>query len=314
MWVMRRAVPLLASVASGAMFFALACDDPYGARTGLPVEDDDPVTPVRPRTDAGTEDPDSPVPLPPDSGAFGRVLAHTGKELFRLEPEAKRLTRLGAFDCLDAGDDVLDLAVDRTGRVFATSYRGFLSVDPLTAACAYKKKASDYPNSLSFVPVGTVDLAEEALVGYAFDGAVAQRYVRIDPGTGTMTTIGNLNPPNPAIEWISSGDLVGLVNDGNRAYLTVRMRTPPPDAGVPSDRLAEINPASGIIKRIIGETGQKNLYGFGYWAGKGYGFSDDGTVAEIDMKTGAGKALSLVGVTTKPRWFGAGVSTEAPAK
>lgn len=314
MWVMRRLVPLLAFLASGAMLFALACDDPYGARTGLPVEDDDDAgTPARPRTDAAIDDPDQPVPLPPDSGAFGRVLAHTGKELFRLEPEAKKLTRLGAFDCLEAGDDVLDIAVDRTGKTFATSYRGFLSVDPLTAVCTYKKKAADYPNSLSFVPIGTVDPTQEALVGYAFDGAVAQRYVRIDPTSGAMTTIGNLNPPNPAIEWISSGDLVGLVQDGKRAYLTVRMRNPP-DSGVPSDRLAEINPASGIIQRIVGETGQKNLYGFGYWAGKGYGFSDDGTVAEIDMKTGAGKALTLVGVTAKQRWFGAGVSTEAPVR
>jgi hypothetical protein len=311
---MRRLVPLLATAASGAMLLALACDDPYGARMGLPVEDDDASTPPRPRTDAATEDPDVPVPLPPDSGAFGRVLAHTGSQLFRLEPEAKKLTSLGAFTCLETGDEVLDIAVDRKGAVFATSYRGFLTIDPLSAACTYKAKATDYPNSLSFVPVGTVDLTQEALVGYAFDGGFAQRYVRIDTVTGAMTTIGNLNPPSPTIEWVSSGDLVGLVNDGSRAYLTVRMRTPPPDAGVPSDRLAEINPASGIIKRIIGETGQSKLYGFGYWAGKGYGFADDGTVAEIDMKTGAGKPLQLNGVTTKQRWYGAGVSTEAPVR
>ncbi len=303
---------ILASLAStGAI---LACSDAYTGKDPIYVEDDpaDTGTKSRPKADTGTPDPDPPPPVPIDSGAGGRVLAHTGKQLFRLEPETRRLTLLGTFACLEPNDDVIDIAVDRTGAVYATSFKGFLSVDPLAASCSYIAKGQDYPNSLSFVPVGTVDATKEALVGYAFDPVRPTRYVRIDTVTGAMTTLGNLNPANATTEYVSSGDLVGLIHDANRAYLTVRFKSALPDGGALPDRLAEIDPATGTLKRILGDTKQRNLFGFGYWAGKGYGFADDGTVAEIDMATGAGTPLTLVGVTTKQKWYGAGVSTQAP--
>lgn len=310
----RRLVLALALAAVGpAALLAVACGDSAykPGREPLDTTDDETdASTVRPRADTGA-DPDPPV-VPLDGGASGRVLAHTSTQLFRLEPELRRLTLLGAFSCLTQGDQMIDIAVDRTGAVFGTSFTGFLTVDPLTAACTYIEKRTDYPNSLSFVPIGTVDSAKEALVGYAFDGPSATRYVRIDTATGAMTDLGTLNAPGAATEFVSSGDLVGLVNDQNRAYLTVRFKNLLADGGAAPDRLAEVSPATGRILRIVGDTKQRNLYGLGYWAGKGYGFADDGTVAEIDMKTGAGTPLSLSGITAKPRWFGAGVSTQAP--
>lgn len=302
----------LATAASAASVLGIACGSAYDVKNQLPVDDD-------PLLDAGTTardartTPKSDVDVPPSVATSGRVLAHTAQQLFRLEPETRKLTLLGSFDCLESGDSIIDLAVDRTGAVYATSFRGFLTIDPLTAACSFVAKAADYPNSLSFMPVGTVDATTEALVGYAFDGPYAVRYVRIDTDTGAMTDLGRLNPPNAATEYISSGDLVGLINDGNRAYLTVRFKGTP-DSGTTTDRLAEIDPATGVLKRILGDTKQRNLFGLGYWAGKGYGFADDGTVAEIDMKTGVGVALQLSGVTAKQKWFGAGVSTQAPVQ
>jgi hypothetical protein len=242
------------------------------------------------------------------------VLAHTGNELYRLEPVSRLLTRIGTFGCLAQGDQMLDVAIDRTGAVFGTSFRGFLTIDPVSAACAFVARGTDYPNSLSFVPVGTADATKEALVGYAFDGVLAVRYVRIDTVTGVMSDLGTLNAPTAATEYVSSGDLVGLVNDANRAYLTVRLKDGLPDGGTLPDRLAEIDPATGRLMRIVGDTKQQRLYGLGYWAGTGYAFSEDGTIAAIDMLTGVGTPVEPLGITQKLPWFGAGVSTEAPVR
>ena len=66
-----------------------------------------------------------------------------------------------------------------------------------------------YPNSLSFVPKGTVDPNVEALVGY--NGGT---YVRIDTVTGAVTSIGNLGSG-----YSSSGDIVRLPIPGNAELL-----------------------------------------------------------------------------------------------
>lgn len=240
------------------------------------------------------------------------MLAHTGKELYRLEPVGRQLTRIGAFGCLPSTDDMLDIAIDRTGAVFGTSFGGFLTIDPVTAACAFVARGADYPNSLSFVPVGTADATKEALVGYAFDGAFAVRYVRIDTKTGDMNDLGTLNAPAASTEYVSSGDMVALVNDANRAYLTVRLKNGLADGGTLPDRLAEVDPVTGRLKRILGDTQQRRLYGLGYWAGVGYAFSDDGTISALDMLSGVGTPIVPRGVTQKLSWFGAGVSTAAP--
>jgi len=70
------------------------------------------------------------------------------------------------------------------------------------------------------------------------------------------------------------------------------------------------------VIRIIGDTKHTNLFGFGYWAGKGYGFSDTGRIVEIDMSTGSSVVLKTLmgdGGVALP-WYGAGVTTQAPAR
>lgn len=313
--------PLLLGSVSSAVFagvVAFACaPQPFSAgREPIDVEDDVVDAGMRPRPDAGDgTDPDPFVdPLPPDSGASGRVLAHTARELYRLVPETKTLTKIGEFGCLPPNDSMIDLAVDRSGSVYGTTFTGFVTIDPLSAGCSFVAKGQGYPNSLSFVPAGTADATKEALVGYAFDGAFAVRYVRIDTSTGAMTDLGKLNPTNATTQYVSSGDLVGLVNDANRAYLTVRLKDALADGGTLPDRLAEVDPSTGTIKRIVGDTTERQLYGLGYWAGKGYAFSVDGTISVVDMLTGKGTPFQPNGVTQKLLWFGAGVSTQAPAQ
>lgn len=254
--------------------------------------------------------------IPP--GTPGRVYAHTADTLYLFEPVGNDLKMIGKFSCLNGAEQVIDLAVDRTGSVYATTFARFLKVDPITATCteikAHDVDEDDYPNALSFVPAGTVDPTKEALVGYAPTGSGVESidYVRIDTSTGLMTKIGVLNPTTVGTQYKSSGDLISLIQNQNRTFLTVKIYGS--DAGANTDLLAEVDPKTGNLKKIIGDTKQTDIFGLGYWAGKGYGFSDNGKISEIDMSTGSAtvvKTLTGDGGVGIP-WYGAGVTTEAP--
>lgn len=316
---MRPRVVLFALLASASALVPLAaCSSSEAPVSRLDVEPDD--------RDAGKKA-DTKEPKPTEEGGTqadassgpGRVYAHTTDTLYLYEPLEGVLTEIGKLSCLKGVEVVIDLAVDRTGNMYATTFERFLSVDPITAKCSEIAVAlddEDFPNALSFVPAGTVDPTKEALVGYAALGSnfVSVDYVRIDvdgPTPGKMTKIGNLNATDAGAQYKSSGDLISLIQDGNRTYLTVRDRT-----GAGTDMLAEVDPKTGNIKRIIGDTKQENLFGFGYWAGKGYGFSDNGRIVEIDMTNGSSKVLKTLtgdGGAAVP-WYGAGVTTQAPVR
>jgi hypothetical protein len=243
------------------------------------------------------------------------VYAQTPDTLYLYEPISRKLTRIGAFDCT-SGEPVIDVAVNRTGDMFATTFDYLLTVDPTSGHCQIKATATtevNYPNALSFVPIGTVSQTDETLVGYASTLLAddADQYVKIDTSTGEMTVIGQLNPASATTLYSASGDLISLLRDGNKTYLTVRDRSV--DSGVATDKLAQINPTTGEIIQIIGETNQTHIYGLGYWAGKAYGFSDDGRITEIDVTNGSATLLqTLTGDGGNIPWYGAGVTTNAP--
>ena len=250
-------------------------------------------------------------------GTPGRIYAHTADSLYLFEPISNELSLIGKFSCLKAGEFMVDLAVDRTGTVYATTFVRFLRVDPITAICteirAHGPGEAPYPNALSCVPAGTVDATKEALVGYAPPVGTdsSTNYVRIDTSTGDMTKIGALNAPGAAKRYRSSGDLISLIQNQNRTFLTVKNDV---DAGAGTDFLAEVNPKTGELMTVLGDTKQTDIFGLGYWAGKGYGFSDNGKISEIDVSTGSAtvvKTLTGDGGAGVP-WFGAGVTTEAP--
>jgi len=305
---------MLFASAVGVVPVAASCGDSNDAVNRLPPmgddDDDD-----RPSKDASTDRSKPSDGALPDSGpSEGRVYAHTTDTLYVFEPFSRTLKVVAKFDCLKAFEDVIDIAVDRAGAMYATTFRRFLTVDPITAHCSEVAVAGaiDYPNALSFVPAGTVDPGKEALVGYASTSTSndAVIYVRIDTSTGAMTTIGNLNASDAGVQYRSSGDVISLIQDAKRSYVTVKAQS-----GTPAtDLLAEIDPVKGSIKRIIGDTKETDLFGFGYWAGKGYGFSDTGRIVEIDMANGTSvlvKTLLADGGAPVP-WYGAGVTTQAP--
>jgi hypothetical protein len=255
------------------------------------------------------------------STASGRIYAHTPNTLYLFEPVTKQLTKIGDFDCL-AGSPMIDIALDRSGAMYGTSFHKFFSIDPTTAKCTLIKEETVsvyYPNSLSFVPVGTIDPTKEVLVGYiesTFDGKTYKdTYVRIDTTTGSLTRIGqegDLNPPAGigGKYYDVAGDLIALINDNNKAFVVVE-DDKYTDAGAASttNHLAEINPTTGTITKIIGPINQLKTYGFAYWAGKGYGFSEDGRITEINMATGASTTVLQLEAGT---WYGAGVTTDSP--
>jgi large repetitive protein len=271
------------------------------------------------KTDSNVDPPiDEDSSTQPDaSSGEGRIYAHTKDTLYLYEPVSNTLTEVGKFTCTEStpcNDTVIDLAVDRTGEMYGTTFDWFFKIDPITAKYTRIELAGqlDYPNALSFVPAGTVDPTKEALVGYAsdFSNNLAVTYVQIDTTTGAMTTKGNMNATTTGPQYRSSGDLFSLIQDGNKTYATVKLIT---DGGVGTDLLAEIDPSNGNVKKIIGDTKQNNLWGFGYWAGKGYGFSDNGTIVQIDMSNGSAVVVkTLTGDAGPLPWYGAGVTTQAP--
>lgn len=286
---------------------------------------------VTPSRDSGKSKVDASDPVvvdPPVDGSVivdppggpGRVYAHTTDTLYLYEPVGGTLKKLGTFTFDKAGTEsaIIDIAVDRTGNMFGTTFSNFFSIDTTTAKCTWIATTDplvDFPNSLSFVPAGTVDPGKETLVGYASNGDnVAVTYVKIDTTTGVMTTLGDMNASLTGPQYRSSGDIISLIQDSNRTYATVKLQVDGGSGG--TDLLAEVDPTDGHLKRIIGDTQQTNLFGFGYWAGKGYGFSDTGRVVEIDMTSGKSVVLlTLMSDAGAPLpWYGAGVTTQAPIR
>jgi hypothetical protein len=252
-----------------------------------------------------------PVDRPPP--APGKVYAHSDTTLWLLEPISKQVTMVGMFDCVGTTvNSMVDIAIDRTGRMTgsaAISYNGALggalvSIDSTNAHCSALTRGPDLVTSLTYVPEGTLVANAEALVGYADD-----KYVRVDPATGAVTQIGMLNnAASGGVTWYSSGDVVSIQNGGT--YLTVKAGIG--TAGPGGDRIVEVDPKTGALKRIIGPTGSGDVLGLGYWGGIAYGFTLEGKLLQIDLMTGAGTPIPIPGASADLAFYGAGTTTVAP--
>lgn len=277
----------------------LADDDAGGRDSAPPIVDNDAELP--PPTDAG----------PPK----GIIYVHTGRTLFLFEPYGKTLKKIGDFPCLTDAQfsEVGDIAVNRDGEIYGTTLDDkFIKIDPLTANCTIVATSTDfqgYPNSLSFVPRGTLDPANDALVGYFND-----QYVRIDVATGKLTTIGSLNPGDASTTYESSGDIVSVGAD--RTYLSAKtLRNGVTVDG--GDVLVRFDPKTGQrIAVSSGSTSRTNIWGMGYWAGTAYGFTSKGEAIAIDPQTGSATAIPVDAGTRSNQgvFYGAGSTTVAPTR
>jgi hypothetical protein len=240
----------------------------------------------------------------------GEVYGHSDKTLYLLDPVAETVNTIGNFDCVSiaipgSGEGMWDIALDKNGNMVGTSMSIFnggalVNISKVNAHCTNIANG-DYPNSLTFVPEGTLDPVTEVLVGYK--GA---QYVRIDPANGAQMVIGNLNPNPTGQDWESSGDIVALI--GGQAYLTVK----PLGSGANyagTDRIVEVDILTGQATNLIGDTTYPKLWGLGYWAGVAYGFSSTGQLIEINLSNASTTPIQIPGGFS---FWGAGVTTAAP--
>ena len=255
-----------------------------------------------------TDPPDTALPPPADGGLQGTIFTQTGRDLHIYDPYARTLKRIGSFSCLPSEDVMLDIAVDRDSNIYgATLDDRFVRIDPVTAQCTIVRTGTglDYPILLAFVPRGTLDPANDALVGFDFD----DNYLRIDTTTGAITKVGTLNPPDASTPYAASGDLIAAGPNG--MFLTATIPGIPRDAG---DSFVKFDPKTGRRLALVGQTGYDRLFGLGYWGGKIFGFTTPGDILQLDPKTAKATLVRRVdaGPDAGTVFYGAGSTTVAP--
>jgi len=243
-------------------------------------------------------DPVMHVCLPdPDAGTGGGggtiepvVYGHTATTLYKVNATTKLVTAVADFSNCDS--EVIDLALDEHSRAFVTTQTGLFQLNLMTAACTSVKDDS-YPNSLSFVPKGTLDPNVEALVGYN-----GSSYVRINPLTGAVQQLDTLGGG-----FVSSGDIVSVIDGGT--YLTAKN-----PGSSSADFLIEVNPATGALVRSLGPLPFADVFGLAFWGGSLYGFSHNGTLFEITINGSMTTSAAVPNAMAHP-WNGAGSTTAA---
>ena len=230
------------------------------------------------------------------------VYAHSGSDLYRIDPQNLQITRVGPFVAKVGGrdrffNDVTDIALDKNGRMTGITFDELLQINVETAECQVTAplKAGSQMNGLSWI---RTDDGNELLEATGADGSVLQ----IDPQTGESKVVGSLGNGQR-----SSGDLVSVASYGT----LITLRGDGPSAipgGDGSDLLARIDTVTGAAT-VIGPTRFKKVWGIGFWGNRVFGFTQSGEFILIDPKTGQGSLV--MHITAYPFW-GAGVSTSAP--
>jgi hypothetical protein len=265
----------------------------YGSRDKGGADDDDDAP--NGNGQFGGETTETPSASSTTPAGVSEVWSHSADTLYRLDPVTKEVTVVGRFS--GCATSVIDIALDAQSNIYATTFGSLERIDKATARCT-TIAMGQYPNSLSFVPKGTVDPNEEALVGY-----VGASYVRIDTKTGAVTTIGALGGLGGA-GMESSGDIVSVTN--GPTYLTVVGPTC-------ADCIVEVDPKTGAITKNWGPLAHSDVYGIAFWAGSVYAFDAAGGLFEVTFTGGklGTKAIPIPNAANL-EFFGAGSTTSAP--
>ncbi len=242
--------------------------------------------------------PPAPPPPPPPPPPRTKLYANTRTALYRLDPAgptiekvADFVSREGICTAEDYSGCIIDLAVSGEGKMYASSWSTLYTVDPATAKLT-RLANGVFPNSLAVAPAGMVD-PKEMLVGYDVD-----KFVRVDPASGARLDIGSLNPNRTGMNFVSSGDLVAMP-DG-----TVLLTAQSVPEG-PSDYLVQIDPTTGKVKKVVGQTGRYDLWGLGAIAGSLFAFGDGAQVFSLSVTNGAATTLGVT-VPAGPAFWGGG--------
>jgi hypothetical protein len=227
----------------------------------------------------------------PDPTGAGEVFGHSDNTLYRVDTVTRSVTEIGTFN---GCTNVNDIALDESSSIYASTGTELFYVETNTGNCT-RISTGTFPNSLSFVPAGTVEPDREALVG--FQGG---DYVKIDPKSGTVTKIGTIGG---GLE--SSGDVVSA--KGGKTFVTVRGK-----GCSDSDCLIEIDPATGALTNNWGPIGKTQVFGLAFWAAELYAFTNAGELVLITLESGKLEAQTLPIANAPTTFRGAGSTTSAP--
>ena len=224
-----------------------------------------------------------------DPSGAGEVFGHSESTLYRVDTVTRSVTEVGVFQGCTY---VADIALDESSNIYASTGSELFLVETNTARCT-RIAGGTFPNSLSFVPAGTVESDREALVG--FQGGA---YVKIDPKTGVVTKLGEIGDGLQ-----SSGDVVSA--KGGKTFVTVKGK----DC---ADCLVEIDPATGRSKVNWGPIGKPDVFGLAFWAGELYAFTNAGELLLLTLDTGKLVATPIAIANAPKKFWGAGSTTSAP--
>lgn len=244
-------------------------------------------------TDSGTSDVGTKDVIATGSG--GAIFAHSSGTLYRIDQKGFALVGNFTFDT-NAGS-MTDIAIDKNGALYGVTFNDLFLCDSKTAKCKWLASLPESFNGLTFVPKGTVKVNDETLIGIANSGTWNE--IDVSGTSASLKTLGNYG------SYSSSGDAFSVETIGT--FATVKDTW----SFSGTDILVEVNPATGAVIKKIGDTGVSDLWGFAWYAGKFYGFSDDTNVYEIDTVTAKAKIATAFKAPSGVQWWGAGVSTRA---
>lgn len=246
-------------------------------------------------------------------GGTPEVFVHSSDTLYKLDPKssALELTQVGKFSGFTGS--MVDIALNEDGDMFGTTYDAVYKIDKETAAATLIKESAnpgdrEYPDSLSFVPKGTLEDDREVLVGYR-----GSDYIQIDPETGNIKVI---KANALGAQLVSSGDIVSIKGDDFLTYLTVKPKNASQCTGEcepckQNDCLFQVDPVTGAKISNLGSTKRENVFGLAFWEGTVYGINTEGFLFKLDPDDNV-KATNITVPGAPIKFFGAGSSTSAP--
>ena len=207
-------------------------------------------------------------------------------------------------DRASATQSLTDLAIDKNDKMVGITLDKLYGIDSTTGTVTLIKDLSQSASgftSLSYIPT---DLERSEQRRHPGVGERSGRGLQDRSGDRRRDQLGSYGTVALG-KVVSSGDLVGVRGLG--IYATVNVGTEA------NDYLAKIDPATWKATPLGTGTGFANIFGLGYWAGKFYGFVDGGTGAgKIIDDRSEHRCRARRSAPARMRWYGAGVTTDAP--
>ena len=228
-------------------------------------------------------------------GGLAFVFAHSSDTLYRMDKSG--FVKIGYFSFNMNPGSMTDIAMDKNGALYGVTFDDLFKCDSKTAKCTWLASLPESFNGLTFVPAGTVKPSDEALIGIANSGT--WNLIEVTGSTAKVTKLGAYSG------YSSSGDAFSVESIGT--FATVKSAS----SFGGTDILVQVDPKNGTVLKTIGDTGVSDLWGFAWFGGKFYGFSDDTNVYEVDTTTGKATYSSTFKAPTGVQWWGAAVSTRA---